>query len=174
MDLKLIAASDRNGGIGKDGELLVHLSQDMKHFRSTTMNSVVIMGRKTLESLPGGKPLFGRRNIVISRVLEPKDHNYEVCRSIEELEIALQGETRDVYVIGGGQIYSLLLPYCTEAYITEIDAEFNADTFIPVFSKLKDWEIVHKSYRHTEDSLTYSFVKYKRKKLSCLIEDIEA
>ena len=167
MNLKLIAASDRNGGIGKDGHLLVHLSQDMKHFRSTTMNSVVIMGRKTLESLPGGKPLDGRRNIVISRTLESNaESNYEVCSSVEELESLLKDETRDAFVIGGGQIYSLLLPYCNEAYITEIDAEFDADTFIPVFSKSSEWESVYKSYRHTENNLTYAFVKYKRRKLT--------
>lgn len=166
MNLKLIAASDRNGGIGKDGHLLVHLSQDMKQFRSITLNSVLVMGRKTLESLPDGKPLDGRRNIVLSRSLDLDESvGYEICRSVEELETLLSTESRDVYVIGGGQIYSLLLPYCNEAYITEIDAEFDADTFIPVFSKSSEWESVYKSYRHTENNLTYAFVKYKRKEL---------
>ncbi len=164
MKMKLIAAADKNGGIGKDGKLIVYLADDMKHFRTTTMNSIVVMGRKTYESLPGREPLKGRRNIILSRNLElHSDDKFEVCHSVDELLYTLQDVEEDIYVIGGGTIYSLLLPYCTEACITEIDSTFDADTFIPLFSELKDWELVSESVKHKQNNITYSFVTYKRR-----------
>ncbi len=163
--MKLIAASDRRGGIGRDGGLLASLPGDMKYFRETTAGAVVVMGRKTLESFPGGRPLKGRRNIVISRTLEPAaDAGYEVCRSAEDAAL-LAGEEKDrnVFVIGGGEIYALMLPFCEEAYITEIDAELEADTFIPVFSELPEWEKISSSDVKEENGLRYVFTVYRRK-----------
>ena len=163
--MKMIAAADRKGGIGKDGGLLARLPGDMKYFRETTAGAAVIMGRKTLESFPGGKPLKGRRNLVISRTMpEGQQDGYEVCRSAEEaVKLVSEESERDVFVIGGGEIYALMLPYCDEAYITEIDAVLDADTFIPVFSELEEWKRVSCSEIQEDGGLQYVFAVYRRK-----------
>ncbi len=160
--MKLIAAQDRNGAIGLNGDLLISLPTDMKYFRKTTTGHTVIMGRKTLESFPGGKPLPKRRNIVLSTTLE-EGEGYEVCRAPEELDSMLSDEERaDAFVIGGAQIYELLLPMVDEAYITEIDAGFEADTFIPVFRELEGWTAASVSEPIEENGVKYVFAVYRR------------
>lgn len=163
--MKMIVAADKRGGIGKNGQLLAHLPGDMKYFRETTAGAIVIMGRKTLESFPGGRPLKGRRNLVISRTLAPDaQEGVEVCRTPEEaVALASQEPDRNVFVIGGGEIYSLMLPYCKEAFITEIDAVLEADTFIPVFAELMEWECCSRSPVQEENGLQYAFAIYRRK-----------
>ena len=160
--MKWIVACDREGGIGKDGKLLVRLPSDMKYFRKQTLGKTVIMGRSTLESFPGGKPLPDRRNIVLSLRL-PESGSYEVCRSEAELlELVKAEDPQDLFVIGGGQIYRLLLPYCDEALVTEIDAVCAADTFIPLLSKDPEWKCVSKSEPVSESGVTYVFAVYRR------------
>lgn len=161
--MKLIAVQEKNGGIGINGGLLMSLPTDMKYFRTVTTGHTVIMGRKTLESFPGGKPLPKRRNIVLSTTLEGGE-GYDVCRSIDELGAMLsEDEKANAFIIGGGQIYELMLPLADEAYITEIDAELEADTFIPVFSKLPDWERTSVSENIEENGVKYAFAVYRRK-----------
>ncbi len=162
--MKLIAAQDRKGGIGLNGNLLISLPTDMKYFRTTTTGHTVIMGRKTLESFPGGKPLPKRRNIVLSTTIKDGE-GYEVCRAPEQLGSMLSDEERtDAFVIGGAQIYELLLPMVDEAYITEIDAEFEADTFIPVFRDLDGWTAESVSEPVEENGVKYVFAVYRRNK----------
>ena len=161
--MKWIVACDRNGGIGKDGKLLVRLPSDMKYFREKTVGKTVIMGRATLESFPGGKPLPDRRNIVLSKRL-PYSDSYEVCRSVEELlELVKEEDADGLFVIGGGQIYRLLLPYCDEALVTEIDAVFEADTTIPLLSEEPGWERTQVSDPLFENGVSYAFAVYRRK-----------
>lgn len=161
--MKLIAVQEKNGGIGVNGGLLMSLPTDMKYFRTVTTGHTVIMGRKTLESFPGGRPLPKRRNIVLSTTLEGGE-GYEVCRSIEALDGMLSDDEKEnAFIIGGGQIYELMLPLADEAYITEIDAEIEADTFIPVFSALTDWERVSVSEAVEENGVKYVFAVYRRK-----------
>jgi dihydrofolate reductase len=160
--MKLIAVQERNGGIGINGGLLMSLPTDMKYFRTETMGKTVIMGRKTLESFPGGKPLPKRRNIVLSTTLK-QSAGYEVCRSVDELtDLLSEEEKKEAFVIGGGQIYKLLLPLVKEAYITEIDAELDADTFIPVFKNLEEWKCVSVSDTIEENGVKYAFAVYRR------------
>lgn len=162
--MKLIAAEDRKGGIGRDGRLLAHLPYDMKYFRETTTGGTVIMGRKTLESFPGQKPLPGRKNVVLSGTM-PEREDCVVCRTVEEALRAVEDDEREkVFVIGGGQIYRQLLPYCEEALITEIDADFEADTFLPVFSSEDAWELVSAGEPIDENGVVYRFAVYRRKK----------
>ena len=162
--MKLIAVQDKRGGIGLKGGLLMSLPTDMKYFRTTTTGHTVIMGRKTLESFPGGRPLPKRRNIVISTTIS-EGEGYEICRAPEELESMLPDEEKEeAFVIGGGQIYDLMLPKVDEAYITEINAELEADTFIPVFSGLDGWEKVSVSDTVEENGVSYVFAVYRRKK----------
>ena len=161
--MKMIAVQERGGGIGRDRDLLISLPSDMKYFRSTTMGKTVIMGRKTLESFPGRKPLPKRRNIVLSRTLSGGE-GFEVCRSLEQLmDMLSEEEKQEAFVIGGGEIYELLLPLTEEAYITEIDAELPADTFIPVFRELAGWTCAWRSEAVEENGVTYTFAVYRRK-----------
>ena len=131
--LKLIACIDEERGLGREGRLLVSLPEDMARFRQLTMGGVLIMGRKTMESLPG--PLPGRRNLVLSRSLAGAREGFEVIRSLGELwqrlgELQLHG-ARDLWCIGGAEVYKLLLPYTGEAYITRVKGTYGADAFLP-------------------------------------------
>lgn len=161
--MKIIVAQDKRGAIGNKGGLPASIPTDMKHFREETTGGIVVMGRKTLESFPGSRPLPERRNIVLSTTLA-EGEDYEVCRSREELLEILGTEhaTDKVFVIGGGEIYKLLMKDCDSASVTEIDAEFEADTFIPVFADDERWELVERSENITENGWTYSFAEYRR------------
>lgn len=134
--MNLIVAVDKNWGIGYQNNLLVRIPADQRFFRETTTGKVVIMGRKTLESFPGGQPLKNRTNIVIS-----KDKNYQVKGAIvvHSIEEALQKvediPTEDIYVIGGASIYEQMLPLCDTAHITKIDYAYQADTFFQTLMK---------------------------------------
>ena len=163
--MKLIVAADRRGGIGKDGKLLVHLPGDMKYFKETTSGHTVIMGRKTFQSLPSSRPLPNRRNIIISKTL-PLDYreDVEVYRTPEQVVRMLSvNSDNDSFVIGGGTIYSAMLPFCDEAYVTEIDNIFDADTFVPVFSNLNNWTCTYESESYNENGISYCFKIYKRR-----------
>jgi 2-amino-4-hydroxy-6-hydroxymethyldihydropteridine diphosphokinase len=132
--LSMIACVDEQMGIGRQGKLLVHHAEDMQHFRQKTLGQVVIMGRKTLASLPEGKPLPGRINIVLSRSLVRDD--VFVCRNLAELwtllgKLRMDEPDRKFICMGGGEVYSLLLPYAKELWLTEVAGEFAADTFFP-------------------------------------------
>ena len=161
--MNIIVAADKNWGIGYQGKLLVSIPADMKWFRQETIGKVVVMGRKTLESFPGGRPLVQRTNIVLSRNPEHIRENVTVCRDIPELLKELeQYEDDDVYVIGGGEIYRALLPYCSVAHVTRIDHVYQADTFFPDLDEDPDWEITADSEEQTYFDLEYRFVKYER------------
>ena len=121
-----VAAVDRNWAIGNKGELLVHISEDMKNFRRITAGKTVIYGRKTLETFPGGKPLPKRENIILSRNPDYTVENATVVHSIEELLAQMPENTDDMVVIGGGMIYHALLPYCDTAVITKLEADISA------------------------------------------------
>ncbi len=162
--MNLIVAVDKNWAIGKNNKLLVSIPADMKFFRETTMGNVVVMGRKTLESFPGGQPLKKRINIVLT-----KDKNYKVkdaivVNSIEELlEELKKYNSESIYVIGGESIYRQL-PYCDMAHITKIDHAYEADTFLPNLDEDKEWELTGVSEEMTYFDLEYVFARYERRK----------
>lgn len=125
---KAIAAMSSNRVIGREGALPWRLPEDMKFFRAQTTGHPIVMGRKTWESL--GRPLPGRRNIVLSRTMAAVE-GAEVVRSVAELDaLGLEG---DVYVIGGAEIYRLLMPRCAAVYLTVLTAEAEGDAFFPPF-----------------------------------------
>lgn len=163
--MNFIVAVDKNWAIGYKNELLVSIPDDMKFFRETTTGKVVIMGKNTLESFPSKKPLKNRVNIVIALEKDYKVEGAKVVYSIEEaLEEAKKYNTEDVFVIGGGSIYKQMLPYCDTAYITYINNEYAADTFIPNLDKMQDeWYIAEESEENTYFDIEYFFRKYKRK-----------
>jgi len=162
--MKLIVAVDRNWAIGRKNSLLVSIPSDMKFFRETTMHKVIVMGRKTLESFPGGRALPGRTNIVLSNRPDYEAGSATVVHSPEELlEVLKEYDPEDVYVIGGGSIYRQLLPYCDTAFVTKIDHAYEADTYFPNLDEHPDWELTGISEEQTYFDLEYRFLKYERK-----------
>jgi dihydrofolate reductase len=130
VKIAIIVALSLNRGIGKDGKLPWHVSEDLRRFKQLTMGHAVLMGRRTWHSL--GKPLPGRRNIVLSRAPVQEVESYG---SVDEALLALRNEDR-VFVIGGGEVYTQLLPRADELYLTVIDRNVEADTFFPPYEHL--------------------------------------
>lgn len=162
--MNLIVAVDKNWAIGNNNELLVSIPDDMKFFREHTTGNVIIMGKKTLESFPGKRPLKNRVNIVITKNQNYKVDGAIVVHSIEEAVEKAKGYNEDVYVIGGGSIYKQMLPYCDTVYVTYIDHQYAADTFIPNLDEMTDqWKLAEESDENTYFDLEYYFRTYKRK-----------
>ena len=161
--MNLIVAVDKNWAIGMDNKLLVSIPQDMKFFRETTKGKVVAMGKKTLESFPGGQPLKNRVNVVLT-----SDRNYNVngttvVHSIDEMiEELKKYDEEDIFVIGGESVYRQLLPYCKKAYITKIDHAYQADTFFPDLDQDPQWQMTKISDEQTYFDLEYVFTIYER------------
>ena len=161
--MRLIVNCDVNWGIGKDGKLLIHIREDMRRFRMHTEGKTVILGRKTLETFPEGKPLKNRRNIILSRNPGLKVEGAEVCTA-EGLPALLEGTPSDeIYVIGGAEIYGLLLDQCNRAYVTKLDTAFEADTFFPKLAEL-GWRNVCESEWEPEGGVRYRFCEYVKPK----------
>ncbi|MSS62302.1 dihydrofolate reductase [Velocimicrobium porci] len=166
--MNLIVAVDKNWAIGYQNSLLVSIPADMRFFRETTTNKVIIMGRKTLESFPGGKPLKDRLNIVITKKENYDGNGATVVHSVEEaLELVKDYNTEDVFVIGGESIYRQMLPYCKVAHVTKIDFAYQADTYFPNLDKEDDWTLELESEEQTYYNLEYTFCKYVNKKENC-------
>ena len=163
--MNLIAAVDKNWAIGLGNKLLVSIPQDMKFFRDTTKGKIVAMGRKTLETFPGGQPLKNRVNIVLTTDKNYKTKGIELVHSLEEMVEELKKyPSEDVYVIGGDTIYRQLLPYCDRAYITKIDHAYHADTYFPNLDDDPEWEMTQISDEQTYFDLEYVFTIYERVK----------
>ena len=126
--MELIVAVSKNWGIGKNGDLLFSIPEDMKFFRTSTQGKTVVMGRKTWESI--GRPLPGRKIVVITRQLDYRAEGAEMVPSLEAA-LGLFPDGEDVFVIGGGQIYRQALPLAERVWVTLIDREFDGDTTFP-------------------------------------------
>ncbi len=163
--MNLIVAVDDHWGIGNKDQLLVRIPNDHKFFRETTMGKVVVLGRKTLAGFPNGLPLAGRTNIIMSKNSEFNVRGGIVVHDIEELKNELaKYEDEDIYVIGGGMIYEMLLPYCKYAHVTKIDYTYQADTHFPNLDALDNWELIGDSEEQTYFDLEYRFLLYENKK----------
>ena len=162
--MNAIAAVDANWAIGNKNRLLTSIPADMKFFREKTMGHVVVMGRKTLESFPNGLPLKNRVNIVLTANRSEKGQDAIIVHTKEELlEELKKYDSNELYVIGGGSIYEMLIPYCDTAYITKIDHVYAADTYFPNLDQMDDWEMTEVSEEQTCFDLEYVFAKYERK-----------
>ncbi len=162
--MNAIAAVDANWAIGNKNRLLTSIPADMKFFREKTMGHVVVMGRKTLESFPNGLPLKNRVNIVLTANRSYKVKDAIIVHTKEELlEELKKYNSNELYVIGGGSIYEMLIPYCDTAYITKIDHAYAADTYFPNLDQMDDWEMTEVSEEQTCFDLEYVFAKYERK-----------
>ena len=161
--ISIIVAISKNNVIGKDNKLLWNIPEDLKHFKEITLNSKIIMGRKTFESLPGILPK--RQHIILT-----KNKNYKV--NSKEVKIVYDFKTiisdfydsdEEVFVIGGGEIYNLFINYCKKLYLTKIDSIFDGDTFFPNFD-LSKFTIVEESPNYvSSNNISYKYLTLKRK-----------
>lgn len=146
-EITLIAAMGRNREIGLDGRMPWHLPAELQHFKQTTMDKAILMGRKTWQAI--GKPLPGRQNIVITRNPDFEAAGAEVCTSlVAAVDISRSGE---IMVIGGGQLYALALPLAQRMVLTLIDIEPEADTWFPAW-KDREWRITEERHFQADDN----------------------
>ncbi|MBE4910142.1 dihydrofolate reductase [Bacillus luteolus] len=158
--ISLLVAMDNNRLIGKDNDLPWRLPADLAYFKRVTMGHSIIMGRKTFDSI--GRPLPGRENIIITRNTEYKADGCIVIHSIEEV-LEMNQENKELFIIGGAEIFKEVLPYADRLYITEIDDVFEGDTFFPAFP-LNEWQKTtsEKGPRDEKNPYDYNFVVYER------------
>lgn len=157
--MKLIAAADETWGIGCGNKLQVHIPADLKRFKALTTGHPVLLGRKTLETFPGGRPLPGRRNLILSSNPDYRVEGAEVCHSLQEV---LAASPQDTFVIGGESVYRLMLPYCDTAYITKLSAKLPADSFLPDLDADPDWTITEEDPPQEYEGLAFRYVTYQR------------
>jgi len=162
--MKAIVAVDKNWAIGYKGKLLVSIPSDMKRFRELTTSKVVVLGRKTMATFPGGLPLKNRTNIVLT-----KDENYKagdaiIVHSIDELLSELEKyDTEEVFIIGGDSVYKQMLPYVDTCLVTNVNHSYQSDTFFPNLQKDEEWEMTEESEEQIYFDLEYTFQTWKRK-----------
>ena len=163
--LSIIVAKAKNNTIGKDNKLLWHISDDLKRFEELTTGHVIIMGRRTFESL--GKVLPNRKHIVFSQNPDFKvnDENVEIVHSMLQLQEYIEDD-KENFVIGGAMIYNLLMPYVKKMYVTEIDKDFDGDTFFP---RINDeiWKEISRENgpEDSNNNLKYEYVVYERRNI---------
>lgn len=173
--LKAIVAVDENWSIGYNGDLLASIPNDLKHFKKLTLGNIVIMGRKTWDSLPV-KPLVNRHNVIISKSIpetklpqiitdrEDPVTFLQMDSLIQNLEKVKRFSNKEIFIIGGGEIYKQLLPYCDQVYVTKIYKKFeNADTFFPNLDETDEWDKFQMGDPYEYNDLTYQFWLYNRK-----------
>lgn len=159
--MKMIVCVSENYAIGKGGDLLFSLPPDMKLFRETTKNSVIVMGRATLDSFPGGKPLKNRENIVLTRNKDFKREGVITAHSEKEvIEKIKEFSDKEVFVIGGAEIYRMFEPYCTEAIVTKVQLCPDADKFFFNIDEAPDWKLAEESEVMEYEGTKFCFCKY--------------
>ena len=162
--LGAIVVIAENGAIGNKGGLLCHLPADLKHFKSVTMGSPIIMGRKTFEAFPKG-PLPGRQNIVVTRNASYQHDGVTVAQSIDEA-VKKSDETDEIFFIGGAHIYRSVIDAIDTLHLTRINAHFSgADTFFPAINP-EEWEVTEQADFQPDEknAFAYSFITLRRKK----------
>lgn len=165
--MQAILHCDNKWGIGKNGTLMFSIPKDMKFFRSTTLNKVVVMGARTLDSFPGGKPLKKRTNIVLSTTIDEKravEDGFVLVRTLKELFDEIKKyDSDDVFVIGGEKLYRTLLPYTQRVLVTKVDADGDADTFFPDLDSDDDWFLSSESDVEEDNGYRIRFCTYENR-----------
>jgi dihydrofolate reductase len=159
-EITLIAAASENDALGKDNQLIWHISDDLKRFKRLTQGHAIIMGRKTFESMP--KALPNRKNIILTRNKNYSAKDAWVVHTIEEA-LKLTEEDPQPFIIGGGEIYSLFMPIADQIELTRVHAHFDADAFFPKIDPLQ-WKLIS-SEKHsatTDQPHSYSYLTYKK------------
>ena len=176
--MRMIMSVDENWALGSNNRLLFVIPDDLSFFKETTTGGLVIMGRKTWESLPGGKPLPMRKNIVLSKTLVDEalsEQGVVICDGLVSLAQAICGlsvDTDKLWVIGGGEIYTLLAPYCREALVTKVLAEGSAaDCLMENLDESRDWEQSVRGDLREHKELRYRYDRYQNIKIRSLCDD---
>ena len=152
-------------GIGRGGKLLVSIPTDLHRFRELTLNKTVIYGRKTLETFPGGKPLAGRENIILTRHPDLVVEGALICHGEDELRSLLRERySENLFVIGGESVYKLLVPYCEKAYVTFNYSDIKADKFFPNLNRNEAWYVSAIQPTQIEGRTPFRFVEYTNTK----------
>lgn len=161
--MNLYVTADANWGIGNNNDLLIRIPRSQKLFFEETAGKVLVMGRKTLATMPQGLPLAGRTNIILSANKELKIKNAVVVHSIEELlEELKQYPEDDIYVVGGESVFNQLLPYCRVAHVVKLDHTYTTNKHFPDLDKSEDWKLTADSDELTYFDIAYEFLKYER------------
>lgn len=158
--MHLIVAVDEHWAIGKGGDQLIYLSADLKHFKELTTGHPVILGRKTLATFPGGRPLKGRRNLILSAT---PGYAVEGAEVFADLNALLAAAPEDSFVIGGESVYRALLDRCSTAYVTRIHSSFPADRYFPDLDADPDWTVSERGEVLEEKGVTFQYVTYRRR-----------
>lgn len=162
--LSIIVAKANNNVIGGNNKLLWHLSNDLKRFKEITTGNTIIMGRKTFESLP--KVLPNRHHVILTsnKSYKVDSDSVTVVNNVEEIIEKYSSSAEEAFIIGGGEIYNLLLPFTNKLYLTRIYKDFEGDTYFPSID-LSNWEVSYKSeiFSDEEENLTYDFINLIRK-----------
>jgi len=157
--MKTIVAVDKEWGIGKNNDLLFHLSQDLEYFKEKTLDKVIVMGGNTLLSFPGSKPLPRRTNIVLTDVFTRDD--CIICKTLDELSSELKKyNDDDIFIVGGAMFYRTMIDYCSEAYITKVDEIGEAQVFFPNLDEKENWSEVESGEPIIDNGHTIRFTKY--------------
>lgn len=157
--MNLIVAVDENWAIGKGGDQLIYISADLKRFKELTTGHPVILGRKTLATFPGGRPLKNRRNLILSAT---PGYTVEGAEVYADLDALLANAPEDSFVIGGESVYRALLAQCDTAYVTKIHSGFPADRYFPNLDEHPDWTVAEEGPVLEEDGIQFRYVTYRK------------
>lgn len=158
--MNIMVMVDQNWAIGKDGNQLIYIPQDLKRFQKLTTGHPVLLGRKTMATFPGGKPLKNRRNLILSRQKGYQIEGGEVFLTIEDIRKAAPSDT---FVIGGSSVYLQMLPFCDTAYITKVEKSFPADCYFPNLDENPEWESIEEEGPFYYEDIPFSYVTYRRR-----------
>ncbi|MDL2323857.1 dihydrofolate reductase [Ruminococcaceae bacterium OttesenSCG-928-A16] len=164
--MNAIVNVDENWGIGRDGDLIFPIPEDMQFFKKMTTGKIVVMGRRTLASFPGGRALKDRTNIVLTRKQNTPIQNAIVCHNLGQLQATLQPHPpQDVFVIGGEAIYRQLIDSCAIAYVTKVQSSAVADNHFPNLDGRPGWILAEESEPHHYNGLTFTFCTYQNQQV---------
>lgn len=161
--MNLIVAVDNKWGIGRENGLLAALPSDLKYFKDHTVGKAVVMGRRTLESMPGGRGLPNRENYVLTSQSDYAAERCTVIHSEADVHTLMDRYGDDLFLIGGATLYNRYYKMCDRLFITKIDADLDADTFIVNIDEDADYSVVSESEPVTENGITYRWLVYERK-----------
>ena len=157
--MNLIVVVDENWAIGKGGDQLVYIRADLKRFQALTSGHTVILGRKTLATFPGGRPLKNRTNLILSAT---PGYTVEGAQVFSGADALLAHAPEDSFVIGGESVYRALLDHCDTAYVTKIHAAFPADRYFPDLDAHPDWTVAEESEVLEENGIRFHYVTYRK------------
>lgn len=161
--MNLIAAVDNNWAIGNKRELLADIPEDKRLFRELTVGKTIVGGRVTMEGFPGGKPLPDRKNIMLTRRDDISFGDALIAHDLTELfKMLVDTDSDDIFFVGGEQVYREALPFCTRAYITKINYEYEADAHMDNLDDLPEWKLTMQSDEYTFGDISYKFTIYER------------